>query len=43
MEKRQAEKASLVQEERDFTEFWKARNDELAVSENIEKEEFKNK
>jgi len=43
VEKRKAEKASYVQEEKDFTEFWKARNDELAVSENIEKEELRNK
>jgi hypothetical protein len=43
VDKRKAEKASYVQEEKDFTEFWKARNDELAVSENIEKEELRNK
>jgi len=43
VEKRKNEKASYVQEEKDFTEFWKARNEELAVSENIEKDEFRNK
>jgi hypothetical protein len=43
VEKRKNEKASYLQEEKDFTEFWKARNDELAVSENIEKDELRNK
>jgi len=39
--KRQEEKRAVTQDERDYTEFWKARNEELLVSENVEKEEFR--
>ena len=32
-----------MQEEKDYTDFWKARNDELLTSEEIEKEEIRMK
>jgi hypothetical protein len=37
--KKQEEKAGEKKEEKDFSEFWRARNDELAVAETVEKEE----
>ncbi len=43
IEKRRAEKEFEHKEERDFTEFWKARNDELAVQETVEKDELRSK
>ena len=43
IEKRQREKAGEKQEERDFTEFWRARNDELAVAEREEHDDLRQK
>lgn len=39
MDKRNAEKAREQQEQKEFTEFWKIRNEELAIAELQEKEE----
>jgi hypothetical protein len=39
MEKRQAEKEQDMREQKEFTEFWKIRNEELAIAEQQEKEE----
>lgn len=41
--KRRQEKQEEIQEEKDYSEFWKARNDELAFAENTEKEEIRMK
>jgi hypothetical protein len=35
------EKESENHEEKEFTKFWKARNDELGIAEEQEKEEFR--
>ncbi len=43
VQKRRDEKTAQLLEEKDFTEFWKARNDELAIADNMEKEEIKSR
>jgi hypothetical protein len=43
IEKKRQDKNNELQEEKDYTEFWKARNDELLTSEEIEKEEIRMK
>ncbi len=39
MSKRRAEKEADVNEQKEFAEFWRMRNDELAIAEAQEKEE----
>ena len=39
--KRKEEKEVELKEDKDFSVFWRARNEELTVSENIEKEEIR--
>ncbi len=41
VEKRKFDKAQEKQEEKDYSEFWKARNEELLASEEMEKEEIR--
>lgn len=41
--KRKEEKEVELKEDKDFSVFWRARNEELTVSENIEKEEIRQK
>lgn len=43
IEKRLQAKAGEKQEEREFSDFWRQRNDELAVAETQEKEEIRNR
>lgn len=39
MDKRQQEKEKRVQEEKEFAQFWKVRNDELSLAEEQERQE----
>ena len=41
IQRKQAQKAAQHQEDRDFAEFWRVRNEELSLAEEQEKEEEK--